>query len=117
MSFAFEVGDTTVWSPALRVGDLYVRMVSDVAALLGMPTGLVPVASDMWDIDLDPFEALVREMFHLYFETTHQVMKGMIAGVLAPSIVLLERGGRVLDTRSAAETNFVARARDLSMAP
>jgi hypothetical protein len=116
MSCIFEVGEDTVWSPALRVGDLYVRYLREIADMLGVPTGLTAVASDMYEIDVDAYGSLVRKIADLYFSSGHLVLRGLIGGMLGPSVVVLERAGRPLSPQSDEEREFIARARQLSMA-
>ncbi|MFF3566806.1 DUF6086 family protein [Nocardia jiangxiensis] len=115
MSYVFDIGDNTVWSPALRVGDLYVRMLNDISAVLEVPTGLTAISSDMYEIDLDTFEKLVHAMRGTYFSTNHDVLRGLLAGTLGPSIKILERGGRSVIPESPEEKSFVDWAQGLSM--
>ncbi|MFI9406434.1 DUF6086 family protein [Nocardia sp. NPDC052316] len=116
LSYVFSIDDETIRSPSLRVGNLYVRMLHDVGSVLGAPTGLRASSSDMWDIEIDAFERLVKLMYETYFSTGHSVLKMLIEGVLAPSIVLAERGGREIHPRSGQEREFRDRALKLSMA-
>jgi hypothetical protein len=116
VSYVFDVGGDTVWSPALRVGDLYVRFLRELAETLEVPTGLKAMASDMYEIDIDLYENLVQRLFEFCFSTDHPVLRGLVESVLAPSVVVLERGGRPLRPRSVVEEEFIERARGLSMA-
>ncbi|AFT98856.1 DUF6086 family protein [Nocardia brasiliensis] len=116
MSYVFEIGDETVWSPSLRVGDLYVRMLREVASVLGMPAGLSAVASDMCNIDIEVFGELVNLMHETYFTSSHHVLEALIGGVLAPSLVILERSGLGIPPRTEEEREFHDWARRLSMA-
>ncbi|MFV8160794.1 DUF6086 family protein [Mycobacterium sp. 134] len=116
MSFIFDVGDDTVWSPALRVGELYVRFVTQVGDLLGVPTGLSAMASDYYEIDPDVFEVFVRKLFEETFGSTHHIGRAMLESVLAPSVVILDRIGRPLSADTAEEAEFLGGARALSMA-
>lgn len=115
MSYIFDVDDVTVWSPALRVGELYVSMARDVAGVLDMSTGMTAMASDYWEIELTEFESFVRVMYRTYFSSEHPVFKTLIGAVLAPSIVLLERGGKPVLPESDEERKFIDRAHGLSM--
>jgi uncharacterized protein DUF6086 len=116
VSYVFDIDDDTVWSPSLQVGDLYVRFLGQLAEMLGLPTGLVANASDMYDIDIDPFENLVKRLFEVYFSSGHPVLRGMIGSVLAPSVVILDRGGRPLVAATAEQQEYIDESRGLSMA-
>jgi hypothetical protein len=116
VSYVFDVGDDTVWSPSLQVGDLYVRFFREVAEMLEVPTGLTAIASDMYEIDIDLYENLVKKLFEIYFSSSHPVLRGLVEAVLTPSIVVLERGGRSLSPSSPEEQKFIDKARGLSMA-
>ncbi|WP_280393964.1 DUF6086 family protein [Nocardia brasiliensis] len=116
MSCVFEIGDETVWSPSLRVGDLYVRMLQEVASVLGLPAGLRALASDMWSIDIEVFGELVNLIHETYFASSNPVLKALVGGVLAPSLVILERGGRGICPSIEEELEFHDWARGLPMA-
>ncbi|MFI6216270.1 DUF6086 family protein [Nocardia brasiliensis] len=116
MSYVFEIGGETVWSPSLPVGDLYVRMLGEVASVLEVPAGLSAVASDMWSIDIAVFGELVNSMHEMYFGSSHQVLRVLIGGVLAPSLVILERGALGIPPHTEEEREFHDRPRRLSMA-
>jgi hypothetical protein len=115
MSYIFEIDDVTVWSPALRVGRLYVAMAGDVADMLGARTGMTAMASDFWNIDLDVFDQFVRTMYAEHFSSNHTVKKCLIGAVLAPSVIVLERGGNQIDATSQEEREFLIAAHGLSM--
>ncbi|MFN6554650.1 DUF6086 family protein [Mycolicibacterium septicum] len=116
MSFVFEVEDCTVWSPALQVGDLYVRFLAQVADLLGVPTGLSEIAADYWQIDAGTFEVFVTAMFEANFRSAHQIRRAMLESILAPSVVILDRIDRPLSADTSEKLAFLEKARTLSMA-
>lgn len=116
MSFIFDVGDDTVWSPALQVGELYVRFVAQVADLVGVPTGLSEMASDYYYVDPDVFEVLVKKIFEKNFRGTHRIGRAMLESILAPSVVILDRIDRPLSADTPEELAFLEKARTLSMA-
>ncbi|MGW5386126.1 DUF6086 family protein [Nocardia sp. NPDC003963] len=115
MSYIFDIGDVTVWSPALRVGRLYVSMAQDVAGVLETSTGMTAMAADYWEIELHEFDSFVRAMYESYFASEHPVLRMLIGAVLAPSIVLLERGGNSIAPGSDAEQELFDRVHALSM--
>jgi hypothetical protein len=114
MGFIFDVGEDTVWSPALRVGQLYIAATRCVAVELNRPTGLVAVAEDMYQIDLAKFEVFVKDLFAAFSSTNHQVYRELVRGVLLPSLVLLERAGVSPDTTSDAESAIILQSQDLA---
>jgi hypothetical protein len=63
MSYIFDIDEVAVWSPALRVGELYVSMAWDVAGVLDISTGMTAMAFDYWEIELSEFESFVRVMY------------------------------------------------------
>lgn len=116
MSFIFDVGGDTVWSPALRIGQLYVRFIAQAGDLLGVPTGLIEMASDYYYIDPDVFEVLVKKIFEANFRSTHRIGRAMLESILAPSVVILDRIDRPLSVDTPEELTFLENARTLSMA-
>jgi hypothetical protein len=52
----------------------------------------------------------------LYISTGHDILKGMIEGVLLPSLVVLDRAGRSIVPKSNAEAEVISKAMVLSMA-
>ena len=116
MSYVFDVDGDTVWSPSLQVGDLYVRFLREIGEALEVPTGLTAIASDMYDIDIDVFDNLAKKLFEIYSTNSHPVLRGMVEAVLAPSVVILERGGRPLSPSSTEGQELIDRARGLPMA-
>lgn len=93
MSYVFDVGDETIWSPSLRTGRLFVGLTDCLAELEGRPTGLSAISSDMYEIDPKTFEVLVREMFGNYHSTDNYVYRSQLGGWLLTSLVLLKRIG------------------------
>ncbi|HEX6472183.1 MAG TPA: DUF6086 family protein [Streptosporangiaceae bacterium] len=114
MSYIFDVGEDTVWSPSLRVGRLYVAATRCLAAELDRPPGLVAVAEDMYQIDLAKFEIFVKDLFAAFSSTNHRVYRELMRGVLLPSLVLLERAGISPETTSDEEKTLMLQAQDLA---
>ncbi len=112
----FDVYGITAWSPSLQVGNLYVRIMSGISEVLDISTGLIPLTSDLYDIDIDAFEHFVHAIFDLYVSASHDILKGMVEGVLLPSLVILDRTGRGIAPKSKAEEEVLNKSRELSMA-
>lgn len=90
MSYVFEVDDTTVWSPGLRVGALYVGLAECLATWAGVPSGLTPMASDYYLIDIKAFTAFVRAVLNDP-GFGHSVFGELARGTMATSLVMLSR--------------------------
>jgi Family of unknown function (DUF6086) len=102
MSYVFEIDTETVWSPALRVGEIYVGFVRVLEEIVGSSAGLEPISSDMVRIDPERLKGFVRDL--LSVTTTHVILGSELETVIALSLVMLERGGAdlVIDERDAA---------------
>jgi Family of unknown function (DUF6086) len=104
MSYVFEWGDETVWSPALRVGSLYVTLAEALAAMLSVPHGLSAMASDYYEVDRDRFAAFIAALRD-WSPDSHVVGSALLGGFLTTSLVLLGRMGAApdldADTRAA----------------
>lgn len=107
MSYIFDVGEDTVWSPSLRVGRLYVTLASCIVGEVGRGTGLDAVADDMYQIDLPVFGAFVRAVYDDFFSTDHQIHRDLLRGWLSVSLVLLERAGTPIEARTEEQKSFL----------
>jgi hypothetical protein len=90
MSYIFEADDTTVWSPALRVGSLFVSMAECLADWEGVPTGLSAMASDYYEIDVGAFGAFVQALLN-DSSAGHAIFGQILHGFVATCLVMLER--------------------------
>jgi Family of unknown function (DUF6086) len=107
VSYIFDVGDETVWSPALRVGELFVGQLRLAAISVKQETGLKAVASDMYEIDIEEFELFVRKMFNEYSSSNNFIYRELLRGMLATSLVLLERAGVVIEPVTDDQRSFI----------
>jgi hypothetical protein len=107
MSYIFDVGDETVWSPALRVGQTFAKTAECVASVIGYQTGLVAVANDMIEIDLPTFESFALRTFDEYCRSQNFVYRELIRGVLAPSLVMLQRAGLTVPAATEEQHTFI----------
>ncbi|MCF6475761.1 hypothetical protein FAF44_46585 [Nonomuraea sp. MG754425] len=89
MSYVFDIADRTVWSPALKVGKLYIEMVASVARILGRPSGVHAIANDYYDIDLAQFQAFVDAMAIEYAESNHDIYRHLLGVILPISVALI----------------------------
>ena len=89
MSYIFDHEDEVVRSPALRVGRTYVGLTRAASAVLSVPDGLSPMASDYYYIDGDRFGAFVAAMVDL--RSSHTIAHSLLDGVYLTSLVMLNR--------------------------
>ncbi|MFG2971344.1 DUF6086 family protein [Streptomyces sp. NPDC048288] len=113
MSYIFDVGDDTVWSPSLRVGEWYVSLVESAARVLGCPHGLRPVANDMYVINPEDFEGFTRLLQREYFSTDHSILRVQLRGTLLTSMVLLERAGVCVNLKGEEQRDLLLEAQAL----
>ncbi|GAA0374713.1 DUF6086 family protein [Streptomyces blastmyceticus] len=118
MSYMFELGDETIWSPTNRVGQLYIGMLRATADVLEQPTGLDAVSEDLYDIDLSAFSSLVRRMLSVRTESVHPYMWRLLDGVLPICVAMVERAGGTVIATTEEEAAYLAEvhAMDLPMA-
>ncbi len=95
MSYIFEAGATSVWSPAPRVGSLFVTMAECLADWEGVPTGLSAMASDYYEIDVEAFGAFVRALLN-DSSAGHAIFGQVLDGFVATCLVMLERAGAAM---------------------
>ncbi|MFE6749410.1 DUF6086 family protein [Kitasatospora purpeofusca] len=87
-------GSKILWYPALRVGQLYVGIATEVGAVLNVPTGLIDNERlGGSDVELDTFQQFTQAAYDWYCGTNHLVLRGLVRGMLLPAIVMLDNGG------------------------
>jgi hypothetical protein len=92
MSYIFDVGDSTVWSPALRIGSLFVAMAECLAGWAGVPTGLTAMASDFYEVDAEVFGAFVQTLAG-NASAANEVFGALTHGFTATCLLILDRAG------------------------
>jgi hypothetical protein len=110
MSYIFDVGDDTVWSPALRVGQTYVGSARQLGGQFNVETGLDQVADDMVDIDLAAFERFTRALLDEHLRSDHPIHRVLLRGTLLVSLALLDRAGRRLEPKTHEERDLTQQA-------
>ncbi|HEY3471337.1 MAG TPA: DUF6086 family protein [Amycolatopsis sp.] len=113
MSYVFDVDGEVVWSPALRIGKLFMDMAGTLAADAGTDlaaAGFTMNASDYYYVDPVALGGFVRTLL-AGSVVTNPVYKELARGFLVACLVLLERTGVVLEPVSEAQRDlFDARA-------
>ncbi len=105
MSYVFEIDDVTVWSPALRVGQVFQGYVKVLEAALHVPSGVDEWASDFLVLDRTKFTAFTEEL-EQWTLGGHSVVRDLAGPVLAICLVMLERAGRPVDPELAQQLDL-----------
>ncbi|MFJ1763957.1 DUF6086 family protein [Amycolatopsis sp. NPDC088138] len=112
MSYIFDVDGQVVWSPALRVGHLFVTLADTLAGDAGVEpgaTGLEMMASDYYYVNPPVFAEFVRTLLASSV-VTNEVYAELARGFLVTSLVVLDRSGIAMTSeREAHRALFDAR--------
>jgi hypothetical protein len=95
MSYVFEIDDTTVWSPSLRIGELYVGLAECLAGLVQCDSGLSKLANDYYIVDVGGFGAFLESLLSER-SSGHAIFDALTRGFLATSLVMLDRAAKPL---------------------
>jgi len=101
-----------VWSPALRVGQVFEGFVNTLSKALGQPSGFAWNASDHVMIDQAAFADFVRRC--LLEAAGHPILAEQIRPVLGPSVVMLDRSGAPLGGESSEELRLLRETREFA---
>jgi len=115
VSFVFDVHDETVWSPSSRVGRLYVDTAETLSRFGAVPSGLVAIASDMYELDPITFPSFVRTLLDEQ-SIAHPIYTVLIEGFVLTSGVMMERGGIGDDAVAAVFARFPTRSTEIGRA-
>jgi hypothetical protein len=109
VSYVYEIDGETVWSPALRVGQIYEGYIATLSRSLGRPTGFRGNPSDHVMIDPEVFVDFVLRL--LSATNGHPILAQQIDAVMGPSVVMLERSGTTIHATTPQEARLLDRAR------
>lgn len=107
MECVFRVGHETIWNPSTDAGHLYVGMTKCLAAGGGNPAGLTVIADGVYELDPEPFGALVELAYKDYFSVANRVYRSQLHGWLLTSLVLLARMGATVTPANDEERRFI----------
>lgn len=115
MSYVFDVGESTVWSPALDIGKLYVHTAGQLADILELDTGMTMMANDYWLINPTLFSKFVESLLGSPI-LRHPVLRELTRGFTATSLVLLQRSGALATELAGLAPDLEALATEPSRA-
>ena len=93
MSLYFEIDSQTVWTPASRVGWLYLEQLKGTASILGISPFWSGMEEDEVRLAREELGALVRAAGAEMLHTNHPVLLRLLDVVIGPAIVMLKRAG------------------------
>ncbi|WP_143174318.1 DUF6086 family protein [Streptoalloteichus hindustanus] len=92
MSYVFQVDGESVWSPALRIGHLFLAIANQLSENLNQDHGFSMMASDFVDIDGNTFAAFVQSLLNSSV-MTNVTYEHLSRGFLATCLAILVRAG------------------------
>jgi hypothetical protein len=113
VSYVFDVDGEVVWSPALRIGKLFISMAGTLADNSGVDlasAGFTMMASDYYYVDPPALAGFVRTLL-AGSVAANPMYRELARGFLVTCLVLLDRAGVVLEPDGEAQRElFDARA-------
>jgi hypothetical protein len=99
LSCYFQIGDAILWNPSNSVAELFIQQAKLFA--VSAESGLGELYNDECEVDLPVFNHFIEQLVDQYRRSNHGVLRALMAGFLATSMVLVQRaGGRVPTTDS-----------------
>jgi hypothetical protein len=114
MSYSFDINGHSVWTPALRVGTIYVGYVRAVSDAYQVKSGLETIANDTADIAPEVFGPFIELLTGGLTDTNHSLLREQLQVVVLPGIVMLERGGFVIPDERLEAAGLVRIASDVA---
>ena len=114
MSYSFDIDGHSVWTPALRVGTIYVGYVRAVSEAYEVKNGLESVANDTVEIVPEVFGPFIELLTSRLVVTNHSLLRDQLQVVVQPGIVMLDRGGFAISEERPEVGELVRMARDVA---
>jgi len=89
MSWDFDIGNQTIWSPSKNIGQYFLSNVKELELIVDEPSGLIEVMSDTVDIDvakLCHFVAALSSPSKMKNETLRLLSEGCLIVLFAMAI-------------------------------
>ncbi|MBL1084235.1 hypothetical protein JK359_20070 [Streptomyces actinomycinicus] len=97
MSQYFEIGDDSLWNPATRAAQLFLRQVAVFEAELELPSGLGPMRNDECKIDPAVLGIFTHALLARHRRTGHSIIQALSENFVGIVVVLAERAGIGID--------------------
>ncbi|MEV5969937.1 DUF6086 family protein [Streptomyces sp. NPDC051921] len=93
MSQYVDMDGETLWNPANKAGNLFLRHVRLWEEELGLPSGIGEMANDEIDVAREPFTAFVAALVAHQRATGHGVVLALSEGFAGTVLALADRAG------------------------
>ena len=91
MSMVFESNGQEIWSPSLRVGNLFLKQVEALEQLLDMKSGMESFLADTVEIDAALFNSFVIKALETLETTNNPPLFALLEGCIKIAIALNEK--------------------------
>jgi hypothetical protein len=93
VSLYFQLNETTLWNPSIKVGLIFKGEADVIASAFGIPSGLSDVVEDDCQVNLPVFETFIAEMVRQLDRTNHPILLSLTTGFVGSALALIERAG------------------------
>lgn len=93
MSYVFDIGRDTVWSPSTTTGRVYTELLTLVTETLELDAGAGAIASDYHEFEPEAFTTFVNRLLEIHEHDDPAPLAAMLHGFLEVSIVMATRAG------------------------
>ncbi|WP_139320746.1 DUF6086 family protein [Saccharomonospora sp. CUA-673] len=93
MSYVFDIGRETVWSPANTTGRVYTGLLTLANEAFELDPGANVISSDYYEFEPNAFTAFVNRLLEIYENDDPAPLVTMLHGFLKISIVMATRAG------------------------
>ncbi|MFJ4871267.1 DUF6086 family protein [Streptomyces sp. NPDC088757] len=98
VSCFFRVDDQDVWNPSNSVARIFLSTARGISEEFTLPSGLGKIINDECEVNGDEFSAFATELLVRYERSNNKPLKELLEGVIAISLVMLDRAGRDVGT-------------------
>ncbi|MEU1827136.1 MULTISPECIES: DUF6086 family protein [Streptomyces] len=98
MSCYFQLAEEDVWNPSNSVAQIFLGQADVLSRSLGEQTGLGPIIEDECEIDFSQFVRFTNSLVKSYQDSNNRSFRSLLSGVIAVSLVLIERGGGAVES-------------------
>ncbi|MBO0652504.1 hypothetical protein J1792_06800 [Streptomyces triculaminicus] len=106
MSCYFQTADEDLWNPSNSVARLFLDQANTLARLIDRKSGLGPIIEDECEINFPEFLKFVDSLVEAYQNSNNRPFRALLRGFISVALVLVERGGGVLESVSPEDSEM-----------